>query len=273
MTIGRWTGMIDYLDVDGESMLVDRESITPEFWRAPTDNDYGAGLQRNFAVWKNPKLKIIGVNMSGENKVVSEMEIPAVKAKLTITYTLTEKGEVLVNEKMTLQQDAKASDMFRYGMQLQMPEKYNKISYYGRGPQENYVDRHGFTFIGNYDSNVKDEYYSYIRPQESGNHTDIRTFAVYNPTTGKGLEFYGIEPMECSALNYLISDLDDGPNKDHKWGHHSGDLIERNLTQVIIQKEQYGLGCVNSWGAWPRPEYRVNFKDKDFTFVIRPYKK
>jgi len=79
--------------------------------------------------------------------------------------------------------------------------------------------------------------------------------------------------MECSALNYLISDLDDGPNKQHTWGHHSGDLTERDLTQVIVQKEQYGLGCVNSWGAWPRPEYRINFKDKDFTFVIRPYKK
>ena len=89
---------------------------------------------------------------------------------------------------------------------------------------------------------------------------------------GKGLEFYSNAPMEASALNYLMSDLDDGPRKEKTWGHHSGDLIERPLTQVHIQQRQFGLGCVNSWGAWPRREYQMPYQDYDFTFVIRPLK-
>ena len=162
--------------------------------------------------------------------------------------------------------------MFRYGMQLQMPKEYDEITYYGRGPVENYIDRNSSEFIGVYNNKVKDEYFPYVRPQESGNHTDVRWFRVLNKQ-GRGLEFYSGAPMECSALNYLVEDLDDGPHKDKKIGHHSGDLVERPLTQVHIQQRQFGLGCVTSWGAWPRPEYRLGYGDKDFTFVIKPLRK
>jgi beta-galactosidase len=79
--------------------------------------------------------------------------------------------------------------------------------------------------------------------------------------------------MECSALPYLTEDLDDGPFKDKPIGHHSGDLVERDLTQVHIQQHQMGLGCVNSWGAWPRDEYMLKYGNRDFTFVIKPYRK
>ena len=78
--------------------------------------------------------------------------------------------------------------------------------------------------------------------------------------------------MECSALPYLTEDLDDGPRKEKSWGHHSGDLVERPLTQVHIQQRQYGLGCVNSWGAVPQRQYRLPYTDRDFTFAIRPIK-
>ena len=118
---------------------------------------------------------------------------------------------------------------------------------------------------------MADEYYPYVRPQESGNHTDVRWFRVVN-AEGKGLEFYGNAPMEASALNFLTEDLDDGASKDKVIGRHSGDLIERPLTQIHIQQRQMGLGCVNSWGAWPRAEYQVPYKDYDFTFAIRPIK-
>ena len=167
--------------------------------------------------------------------------------------------------------EAKLSQMFRYGMQLQMPKKFDEVKYYGRGPIENYCDRNSSEFIGVYNNKVTDEYFKYVRPQESGNHTDIRWFRVIDKE-GKGLEFYSNAPMEASALNYLMSDLDDGAVKDKKVGHHSGDLIERPLTQVHIQQRQMGLGCVNSWGAWPRAEYLVPYQDYDFTFVIKPVK-
>ena len=268
LTIGKWSGWIDYLDVDGEPMLVDRQSITPEFWRATTDNDYGARLQQRFAKWRNPQMRLKGCQV-GDNSVVATFDMPDVKAKLTMTYTLQENGEVVIRQQMIADKEAKESDMFRYGVQLQMPKAFDEVYYYGRGPIENYIDRYNSEFIGYYRNKVADEYFPYVRPQESGNHTDVRWFRVLNKQ-GRGLEFYAGAPIECSALNYLLEDLDDGPHKDKKWGHHSGDLIERPLTQVHIQQRQFGLGCVNSWGAWPRPEYRLGYGDKDFTFVIKP---
>ena len=270
LTIGKRNGWIDYLDVDGEPMLVDRESIMPEFWRAPTDNDYGARLQNRFAVWKNPQMRLKKLDVD-DNEIEASYEMPDVKAELKMTYTLTKEGEVIIRQQLKADKEAKTSQMFRYGMQLQMPKQYDCVQYYGRGPVENYCDRNSSEFIGVYNNKVADEYYSYVRPQESGNHTDIRWFRVIN-AKGKGLEFYGNAPMEASALNYLMSDLDDGPNKDKKIGRHSGDLIERPLTQVHIQQRQMGLGCVNSWGAWPRREYQMPYQDYDFTFAIRPLK-
>jgi beta-galactosidase len=197
--------------------------------------------------------------------------MPSVKATLVMTYTLTAEGEVIVREQLKADKDAKVAPMFRYGMQLQMPKEFDAIKYYGRGPVENYCDRNSSEFIGFYENKVADEYYSYVRPQESGNHTDIRWFRVVN-AEGNGLEFYSNAPMEASALNFLTEDLDDGVTKDKVIGRHSGDLIERPLTQVHIQQRQMGLGCVNSWGAWPRAEYQMPYKDYDFTFAIRPIK-
>ena len=266
LTIGKQSGMIDYLDIDGQSMLIDRQSVTPEFWRAPTDNDYGAWMQQRFSQWKSPQMKVTDFSFN-ENTVLVHLDMPANQAKLTMTYTLKTDGSVVVRQQMQVDQEAKESWLFRYGMQLQMPKQYNTIKYYGRGPHENYCDRKSSEFIGVYENKVADEYYPYIRPQESGNHTDIRWFEV---TDGKrGLRFESNAPMECSALPYLVKDLDAGARKEHSWGQHSGDLVERPLTQVHIQQHQMGLGCVNSWGAWPERSYLLPAKQGyDFTFVM-----
>ena len=266
LTIGKQSGMIDYLDIDGQSMLIDRQSVTPEFWRAPTDNDYGAWMQQRFSQWKSPQMKVTDFSFN-ENTVLVHLDMPANQAKLTMTYTLKTDGSVVVRQQMQVDENAKESWLFRYGMQLQMPKQYNTIKYYGRGPHENYCDRKSSEFIGVYENKVADEYYPYIRPQESGNHTDIRWFEV---TDGKrGLRFESNAPMECSALPYLVKDLDAGARKEHSSGQHSGDLVERPLTQVHIQQHQMGLGCVNSWGAWPERSYLLPAKQGyDFTFVM-----
>ena len=268
LTIGKWSGLIDYLDVDGKPMLLDRHSILPEFWRAPTDNDYGARFQERFAVWKSPEMKLKELDVE-DNGAEATFELPAVKATLKLTYTLTAEGEVIIRQQLDADDEAKVAPMFRYGMQLQMPQAYNSVKYYGRGPVENYCDRHDSEFLGVYEAKVADEYFPYVRPQESGNHTDVRWFRVLN-ADGQGLEFYAGAPIEVSALNYLTEDLDDGPVKDKAIGRHSGDLMERPLTQVHIQQRQMGLGCVNSWGAWPREEYMLPYRDYDFTYVIKP---
>ena len=275
VTIGKKTGMIDYLDVDGESMLKFRESMTPEFWRAPTDNDYGASLQKKMRVWKNPQMNLKSFDKSeSKDSVVltANFEMPEVKAELMLRYRINAAGEVAVTEKMTTDKEAKVADLFRYGMQLQMPASFSKLEYYGRGPEENYIDRHSSSFIGKYEANVKEEYYPYVRPQESGNHTDIRYFSIFNPTTGKGITFEGYAPMECSAIPYLVEDLDAGIEKEHAWGQHSGDLVEKGLVQLHIQQRQFGLGCIDSWGASPMEKYRMHYQDRCFSFVIKAKK-
>ena len=275
VTIGKKTGMIDYLDVDGEPMLKFRESMTPEFWRAPTDNDYGASLQKKMRVWKNPQMNLKSFDKSeSKDSVVltANFEMPEVKAVLMLRYRINAAGEVTVTEKMTTDKEAKVADLFRYGMQLQMPASFSKLEYYGRGPEENYIDRHSSAFIGKYEANVKDEYYPYVRPQESGNHTDIRYFSIFNPTTGKGITFEGYAPMECSAIPYLVEDLDAGIEKEHAWGQHSGDLVEKGLVQLHIQQRQFGLGCIDSWGSSPMEKYRMHYQDRCFSFVIKAKK-
>lgn len=275
VTIGKKTGMIDYLDVDGEPMLKFRESMTPEFWRAPTDNDYGASLQKKMRVWKNPQMNLKSFDKSeSKDSVVltANFEMPEVKAELMLRYRINAAGEVAVTEKMTTDKEAKVADLFRYGMQLQMPASFSKLEYYGRGPEENYIDRHSSSFIGKYETNVKDEYYPYVRPQESGNHTDIRYFSIFNPTTGKGITFEGYAPMECSAIPYLVEDLDAGIEKEHAWGQHSGDLVEKGLVQLHIQQRQFGLGCIDSWGSSPMEKYRMHYQDRCFSFVIKAKK-
>ena len=269
LTVGKWSGLIDYLDIDGQSMLVDRQSIVPEFWRAPTDNDYGARLQQRFAAWKKPQMKVENCELNG-NQIVAKIAMPTVKAKLIMTYTLQSSGEVIVRQQLEPQGETKDRWLFRYGMQLQMPRHYDQVRYYGRGPHENYCDRHSSEFIGCYEGAVKDEYFPYVRPQESGNHTDVRWFEV---TDGqRGLRFCSNAPMECSALPYLVEDLDAGAVKEHRWGQHSGDLVERPLTQVHILQRQMGLGCVNSWGAWPERAYMLPLQPYDFTFAIQAVK-
>ena len=275
VTIGKKTGMIDYLDVDGEPMLKFRESMTPEFWRAPTDNDYGASLQKKMRVWRNPQMNLKSFDKSeSKDSVVltANFEMPEVKAELMLRYCINAAGEVAVTQKMTTDKEAKVADLFRYGMQLQMPASFSKLEYYGRGPEENYIDRHSSSFIGKYEANVKDEYYPYVRPQESGNHTDIRYFSIFNPSTGKGITFEGYAPMECSAIPYLVEDLDAGIEKEHAWGQHSGDLVEKGLVQLHIQQRQFGLGCIDSWGASPMEKYRMHYQDRCFSFVIKAKK-
>jgi beta-galactosidase len=272
ITIGKQSGMIDYIDMDGEPMLVDRQSVTPEFWRAPTDNDYGAWLQRRWAVWKSPQMKVTKLTMEG-NSVIADLDLPDVKGKLTMTYTLQSDGCILVRQQLKADKEAKDMWLFRYGMQLQMPKRYNTVKYYGRGPNENYIDRYASEFLGFYENLVSKEYYPYVRPQESGNHTDVRWFTVLDGQTKRGLTFVSSAPIECSALPYLLSDLDAGPFREHKWGQHSGDLTPRSLTQVHIQQRQMGLGCVNSWGAWPEKQYMLPYQDYDFSFFIKPVRK
>ncbi len=142
------------------------------------------------------------------------------------------------------------------------------LEYYGRGPRENYIARNPSEQRGIYRQSVPEQYYPYIRPQESGNKTAVRYWSVLD-RNGFGLKFEGTAPLECQALNYTQDDLYPGPDK-HRVLLHSGDLTPRKFTDLHIATRMMGVGCVNSWGAWPRGEYQMGYKDYSYTFIITP---
>ena len=262
-------GYLSRYEADGIQLLNPGAQLTPNFWRAPTDNDYGAGLQHRYAVWKNPGLKLTSLKQSIENEqaiVQAEYEMKAVKGKLFLTYVINNEGAVKVTQKMEAGKEEKVSDMFRFGMQMQMPENFNEVEYYGRGPVENYADRNHSTLIGKYRQTVAEQFYPYIRPRETGTKTDLRWWRVLN-ISGNGLQFVGDAPFSASALNYSIESLDDGVQKDQR---HSPEVAKAPFTNLCIDKVQMGLGCVNSWGTLPLEKYRVPYQDYEFSFILTP---
>ena len=263
------SGWLESYVVKGMQFIAEDKALTPNFWRAPTDNDYGAGLQRRFAAWRQPEMKLKELAVENQDSVVvirTTHEMPAVQATLRLVYTLYADGTLRVEQDMKTTADAKVSDMFRFGMQLPMPESFENIRYYGRGPVETYADRKDSEFIGLYRSTVTEQFYPYIRPQENGNHVDLRWMELTN-ASGHGVRILSDAAFSGSALHYTIESLDEGPNKHNM---HSPDVDPSPLTNVCIDKEQFGLGCVNSWGAWPLPQYCLKYQDRHFVFVIKP---
>lgn len=264
-------GFMDKYMVDGLDMIKEGAKLTPNFWRAPTDNDFGAGLQQKYAVWKNPEFKLTSLKSEmkdGLAVVSAEYEMPSVSAgtKLQLTYEINNRGAVKVYQKLVAEKGAKVSNIFRFGMQMVMPKSFENISYYGRGPVENYIDRKWATELGVYNQTVTDQFYAYIRPQENGNKTDIRWWKLLNEA-GSGLQFVAEVPFSASALHYAIESLDSGWEKKQE---HSNEVEPADLTNFLIDKVQMGLGCVDSWGAIPREEYMLPYGDYEFTFIMQP---
>lgn len=264
-------GYLSKYDVNGLEMIKEGAALTPNFWRAPTDNDFGAGLQHRFGAWKNPGLKLVrlaSTTIDNQVQVTAEYDMKAVSAKLYLDYVINNQGAVKITQKMTADKNAKVSPMFRFGMQMQMPKNFNTIEFYGRGPVENYSDRNHSTDLGIYRQSVDEQFYSYIRPQETGNKTDIRWWKQLN-AGGNGVKIVAEAPFSASALHYTIESLDDGAQKDQR---HSPEVKKANLTNLCIDKAQMGLGCVNSWGTIALPKYQLPYGDYEFTFILSPVK-
>ena len=262
-------GFFCLYEADGLSYLKEGSVLKPNFWRAPTDNDFGAGLQNRYRVWLNPQLELTSFNQRMENGlaiVEARYDIPAVKGQLALTYLINNRGAIQVTQQLTADKSAKVSDMFRFGMQLQMPRSFETIEYYGRGPVENYADRNHNTFLGRYRQSVDSQFYPYVRPQENGNKTDLRWWRVLN-VGGNGLEIKAEAPFSASALHYTIESLDEGTRKIQR---HSNEVEQADLTNVLIDKAQMGLGCIDSWGALPLEKYRLPYQDYSFTFTLTP---
>ncbi|MCR4995033.1 MAG: DUF4981 domain-containing protein [Bacteroidales bacterium] len=276
VTWNKRTGNIDYFDINGTPVLEDRKSVEPSFWRAPTDNDYGAQLQNKLGAWRNARWNMTSMectDLDNQSKqVVVKYHSNQVDADLAMTYILTPKGELIVTEELDVNESAsKKPQMMAMGMTWRLNKAYDKVSYVGRGPVENYCDRKDNAFISEYKSRVADEYWNlYVRPQESGNHCDVISWTM--EAAGRpDVTFLACGPMEVSALRYEISDLDDGPQKDAHQSH-SGDLVARDYTVLQLRAFQMGIGCVNSWGAWPQDQFVPKYEDHTFTYIVKPVK-
>ena len=269
VVISKRTGFIVSYVAGGVEMLAEGASLTPNFWRAPTDNDFGAGLQRRYAAWKAPQTRLTSIGASMEDGlavVKAEYDMPDVSGRLTLVYRINNAGAVQISQTFAADKEAKVANMFRFGMQMPMPKAFDRIVYYGRGPIENYSDRNHVTDLGIYDQSVSEQFYPYIRPQENGNKTDIRWWRITDPS-GKGLMITSVEPFSASALHYTVESLDEGAVKHQT---HSGELDEADLTNLLIDKVQMGLGCANSWGALPLSEYMLPYADYEFVYTLTP---
>ena len=262
-------GLLCFYEAGGLSYLKEGSVLKPNFWRAPTDNDFGANLQNLYRAWLNPELKLTSLDQRTENGlaiVEARYDIPAVKGQLALTYVINNRGAIQVTQQLKADKNAKVSDLFRFGMQFQMPRSFETLEYYGRGPVENYADRNHNTFLGRYRQSVDSQFYPYVRPQETGNKTDLRWWRVLD-IGGNGLEIRAEVPFSASALHYTIESLDEGTRKIQR---HSNEIEQADLTNVLIDKVQMGLGCIDSWGALPLKQYRLPYQDYSFTFTLTP---
>ena len=270
--IDRSTGLISEYVYNGKSLLGEGGTLKPNFWRAPTDNDMGAGLQKKFKAWKNPQMNLKNIDVKKDKKtnsvtILTSFDMPEVQGQMDITYVVfANTGAVKVTEDFKATEGAKVSDMFRFGMLMQMPYTMEKSNYYGRGPIENYSDRKDCMRIGVYTDDADNQYFPYIRPQESGTKSDIRWWKQTD-ATGLGLQVKSCTPFYASAIHFDTEELDDGDDKEQR---HSFDLKKSKFTNLFLDSAHMGVGGENSWGAWPLEKYRVHYGNKTFTFTLIP---
>ena len=245
---------------------------TPYFWRAPTDNDFGSGMPNKLVIWKEASQKptVVSVNL---DKNVSEGLLVKVAYKLaqievpyTVSYLIQNDGAIKVTAAIDLA-GKQLPEMPRFGMRLKLNGSYDNLSYYGRGPWENYSDRNTASFVGEYSDKVINQYTrNYIRPQESGYKTDVRWLTLKNDK-GQGIKIVGQQPLGFSALNIATEELDPGKTKAQR--HPSDlDLNSKEAVYLHLDYKQRGVGGDDSWGRLPHDPYRLLDKQYSYSYTI-----
>lgn len=248
--------------------------VRPNFYRAATDNDLGVrqtGKYPDSRMWAKAEPQLTGFALTpgdSEVKAIADYTLPNVGAKLNLTYSIAADGSVRVSETMTADPARKdVADLMRFGMAFETPGMFDAVEYYGRGPMENYADRSGAAFVGRYAQRVADQFHmKYVSPQESGTRSGLRWWRLTDDS-GLGVEICSDRHFSASAIPFAIPQLDNG---SPEYVRHPGDLVPDGRTHVNIESVQSGLGCVNSWGRLPRPEYLLPYGDYSFNFLLRP---
>ncbi|MCG8578958.1 MAG: DUF4981 domain-containing protein [Bacteroidales bacterium] len=270
---------------DGKEMI--KEGPEPNFWRAPTDNDFGNKMDKRSKPWRkagqNRKLVNSHYTLSEKSytAVISfafEYSYNGKKLGIgNVVYTVNGNGKVHVTNDITVT-DEEPPEFPRFGINMVMPREFDQISWLGRGPHESYWDRKTSAFVDLYSGNVADQYWPYIRPQENGNKTDVRWMSITNKK-GVGLKFVGDELIEVSAHHNVIEDFESPERTDGRQvkgkkvvNRHTTDVKPRDLTSVNIDYKQMGVGGDTSWGAWTHKQYRLTGKTYKYGFSINPLK-
>ena len=265
------TGQLIRYTVGNLSFLGEGGTQKPNFWRAVTDNDMGSGLNSKYKVWRNPHIKLLKIDTEKQGadvKVTTVYNMPETAATLTLAYTIAPDGSMQVEQQLVADKSADTPNMLRYGIVMELPYQLEHSEYYGRGPIENYVDRKHSQLIGIYTQTADEQFYPYIRPQESGTKSDIR-YWIQTDASGRGFRIESLAPYAASALHYTISDLDDGDKKEQR---HSPQVPKSHYTNLCLDLVQAGVGGIDSWSsnAEALARYRIPYQDYNFVFRIVP---
>jgi beta-galactosidase len=274
VTFDKATGAISQYSYKGVALLDAGHKAKPNFWRAPNDNDYGANTPEKLHAWKEAtaKQELVSFRDTTSNGLAivnATYRLPSVQATLQINYTINAAGKIKVEQLLEANKDSigRIAVMPRFGMQWILPQGFDRVEYYGRGPWENYQDRNFSAHAGLYKQTVDEQYFPYVVPQETGNKTDIRWYRITN-ARGKGLFIHSDSLLSISALHYFDADLDNGASRNQR---HAADLRKRPQTQLNIDLRQMGVGGVNSWGAMPLQRYLLPYGNYRFSYLVEPF--
>lgn len=266
-TFSKTTGFLNSI-VKGEKEFL-KAPFRLNFWRAPTENDFGNKMPNRQKVWENAGRNAVLKDISHEQNELGyyvvdvDYYLPEVNANYYINYSISGKGEIHIETYMESFGMDKPN-LPRFGMSVTLNEEYDQLSWFGRGPHENYQDRNSSALVGYYQSDVNDQYFPYITPQETGYKTDTRWLSLLDEN-GEGLMFVGDQLLGFSALHYSMDEL----NRAHREEKHTSDLTLSPEVFLNIDYKQMGVGGDNSWGARPHSEYSLPFKPYAYSFVIK----
>ncbi len=268
VTVGKASGAIESLTFKGTELVT--SPLIPNFWRAITDNDDGNGMIRRCAVWRKAGAERKVQSVKAEQpqpplvRIVADAALLAGDgAKYRTTYSVYGSGDVVVDVSME-PASSNIPELPRFGMQMAIPGRYSTMTYLGRGPYENYWDRHTGSAVGLYTGSVEEMLHVYTRPQESSNRTDVRWLMLADKD-GAGLLAVGMPLLSVSAWPYSMEDLEKAM--------HINELPRRDFITVNLDWKQMGVGGDDSWGARTHPEYALPAKPYSYRFRLKPYTK
>lgn len=251
---------------NGEKMFNSLPKLN--FWRAPTDNDFGSSEQYNLSNWKSAGGNIIWrykrkIENDGTISFEYEGKLRGMEAKILMKYTVQKDGALTIDTHYQALSE-ELPEMMRFGMLMTLPKDINNLVWYGRGPHENYIDRNQDAFMGIWKGLVEEQAYPYYRPQETGNKTDVRWLTLKD-SNNKGIMIEGSQSLSVNALNNYPEDFDPGTTKKQQ---HSSDILPRNEVVLCVDLFQRGLGGLDSWKSKPFDQYRFTAKEYSYSYTI-----